>query len=155
MQHETYQGRFGTCYIPKDEYKEGIRKATRNALIILALATIATLAWAKKDPQLSCLAEVVWRESRGEHWSGKLEVMRVVQNRAHQQKKSYCEVVSQKHQFAYRRPHTHDLYHYQFVSFFHRIPLQLTTSTHFHNHQVKPNWKLTPTKTIGNHTFYK
>lgn len=154
MQHETYQGRFGTCYIPTNEYKEGVRKSLRNAVIILALSLLATLAFAK-DPQLSCLAEVVYREARGEPWRGKLEVLRVVQNRARQQNKTYCEVVSQPFQFAYRRPHTHDLYHYQFVLFFHRVPLQLTTSTHFHNHSVKPNWKLTPTKTIGNHQFYK
>lgn len=154
MQHETYQGRLGTCYVDSETYRTGIRKAVRNALIILAVSTFATLAFSK-DPQLSCLAEVVYREARGEPWRGKLEVLRVIQNRAAQQGKTYCEVVQQKNQFAYRKPHQHDLYHYQFVSFFHRVPLHLTTSTHFHNHTVNPRWNLTPTKKIGNHQFYK
>lgn len=154
MYRETYQGRLGTCYVDSETYQTGFKMAVRNVIVMLALATLATVALAK-DPQLSCLAEVVYREARGEPWRGKLEVLRVVQNRAHQQNKTYCQVVRQKHQFAYRVPHTHDLYHYQFVAFFHQVPLQLTPSTHFHNHQVNPNWKLTPTKTIGNHTFYK
>ena len=154
MQHETYQGRWGTCYVDNQTYQTGIKTALRNGVALLALSLLTTLALAK-DPQLSCLAEVVYREARGEPWRGKLEVLRVVQNRARQTNKSYCQVVSQKHQFAYKIPHTHDLYHYDFVVFFHTFPLHPTNSTHFHNHTVHPRWNLTPTKTIGSHTFYK
>ncbi len=109
---------------------------------------------------LLCLALVVHNESKGELELGKHAVGHTVLNRAEKHNKSICKVVYEPGQY-YTKPvnKKHESWE-DSVSIAKRIlngKIKDPTNgaTHFHNHQVKPKWKLKRTKRIGKHTFYR
>jgi len=136
------------------------------AVLLLTIAT-ATAANDKLDlvdysTSVKCLAEVIYRESRGEPLRGKLAVGKVVINRVQHPKypKTICKVIFQPGQFSwvstfktYKAPEefrqiarsmlagTQDLHDFK--------------ATHFHARYVAPRWRLKRTAIIGNHIFYQ
>ena len=100
---------------------------------------------------VTCLAYVLYHESRGESIQGKLWVAKGGGD--------ICKTIYKPHQFPWTKyPHTYDRYHYTLANIILTNPhfLPKTQATHFHNHTVKPNWSdLCLIKRIGNHFFYK
>jgi len=109
-----------------------------------------------------CMAEAIYRESRGEPYRGQLAVGQVVVNRVKHRlyPNSICEVIFQKGQFPWANKFDgfkatqpfmfladlvlsgkHELAHFK--------------ATHFHATYVNPRWNLKKVTQIGNHIFYK
>lgn len=137
------------------------------ASILLCIATVTSaneqVNLVEYSNNVKCLAEVIYRESRGEPFRGKLAVGKVVMNRVNHPKypKTVCKVIFQPGQFSwvstfktFKAPEefrqiakvildgTHDL--------------QDFNATHFHARYVAPRWQhLKRIAIIGNHIFYK
>lgn len=111
---------------------------------------------------VKCLAEVMYRESRGEPHIGKLAVAKVVMNRVHHPKypKTVCKVIFQDRQFSW----VSKFKHFKHTEEFRQIArdflagnhnLHNFNATHFHARYVAPRWRLKRTAIIGNHIFYQ
>jgi len=130
----------------------------------------ATSADGELSPELACLAQAVYFESRGEPLAGQLAVARVIVNRSASPlfPDDYCSVVTQKSQFSFVRGG--------------RIPAPNTASDawarakkiariahqdlwasaaddalFFHAEHVRPRWanRKTARATIDSHIFYR
>lgn len=113
---------------------------------------------------ITCLAETIYRESRGEPLRGKLAVGQVVVNRAKHSEypDNICAVVFQKAQFSWTKGFKRFVapnYYRQLATKILKGTHELAqfNATHFHARSVSPHWKsnLTKVATIGNHIFYK
>ena len=107
-----------------------------------------------------CLALVIHNESRGEPKQGKAAVAHVVLNRAKTHDK-VCKTVHSKGQF-YTKPvknKSSKAWVDSKVLAKKVLSKQIKDPTkgakYFHNHTVKPKWKLKRVGKIGKHTFYK
>lgn len=110
-----------------------------------------------------CLAEAIWRESRGETLQGQIAVAKVVLNRvAHDDyPDTVCRVVFQPYQFTWSKTWKGWRYDRHSLTVASTVlagnhNLKNFKATHFHS-GPQPDWakKLTPYKKIGNHVFYK
>ena len=75
-----------------------ILTVTFLTLLLLVMATFtpaATILVVSKndDPNLRCLAQAVYFESRGEPFSGQIAVAQVVHNRVVEKEMTYCQIV--------------------------------------------------------------
>ena len=122
------------------------------------------------SPDMQCLAQAVYFESRGEPLSGQLAVAQVVINRAESSlfPDDYCSVVTQRAQFSFVRagaipaPKTSSAA-WQKAKAIARIAHQdlwhseADDALYFHAHSVKPRWARSKTAraTIDSHIFYR
>jgi len=137
----------------------------------MTLATILTAALLSQ--QTHCLATTVYREARGESYSGQVAVALVVRNRVLSDKfpDTPCQVMVQPRQFAFVSHDLHladpmdgvawetDLRASQDVLAMpiHAYERPMQNSLYFHSGN-KPLWdftKLEEVVTIGEHTFYR
>ena len=132
---------------------------------ILLLTFISTTAISESSAHIRerrCMAEAIYRESRGEPYKGQLAVGQVVLNRVkhHIYPNSICEVIFQKGQF----PWTNKFDGFKATQPFLKMAdlvlsgkheLSTFKATHFHATSVNPKWKLIKVARIGNHIFYK
>jgi spore germination cell wall hydrolase CwlJ-like protein len=111
---------------------------------------------------LSCLAENIYREARGEPFIGKLAVANVTLNRVKHPDypKSICKVVFQPYQFSwttdFKKPEA-DKESYAIARMaINGYTINKFDAIYFHAKYVKPHWRNTvKVATIGNHIFYK
>lgn len=132
---------------------------------IFVLWTLVNTAHAKTtayEKRVKCLAEVVYREARGETYRGQLAVAQTVINRTRVAifPQDICRVVFQKGQFTWTKGWRNDWRaDYQSTQVA-RVALMGTHSLkdfkalYFHNLDVKPGWNRKKIATIGNHIFY-
>lgn len=139
----------------------------KTLLGVLLFSTVnytAAIDTVKYSNNVTCLAETLYRESRGEPLRGKLAVGQVVVNRVKNSNypDNICAVVFQKAQFSW----TKDFKRFVAPNYYRQLATKIIsgthelshfTATHFHARYVSPRWKnnLTKVATIGNHIFYK
>ena len=157
------------------ELPEAAPEAEQQDLAIAEAASLNQLvasmpASFELSPEMQCLAQAVYFESRGEPLSGQLAVAQVVINRVESGlfPNDYCSVVTQRAQFSFVRggripqPKTsteawrkakaiariahQDLWH-----------SEADDALYFHAHSVKPRWARTKVAraTIDSHIFYR
>lgn len=109
-----------------------------------------------------CLAEVVYREARGEEHRGQLAVAQTVINRTKSAifPNDLCKVVFQPGQFSWTKGWKgdwradYDSYQVARVALMGTHSLRDFKALYFHNQTVNPGWKYKKIATIGNHSFY-
>jgi len=122
------------------------------------------------SPELTCLAQAVYFEARGEDLTGQLAVARVVINRATsgQFPDDYCSVVTQRGQFSFVRggripaPNTSSAA-WQRARAVARVahqdmwPSEVGDSLFFHASHVRPQWaaRRASVARIDSHIFYR
>lgn len=123
---------------------------------------IERLLTMKRD--ITCLAQVIHDEARGEPLQGKIAVGNVVMNRVKTWKRDVCEVVYHQRgkicQFSGmcsgKKPYTNESFRlaFEILNGYHRD--NTNGATYFHANYVKPKWnrQFKKTVTIGNHHFY-
>ncbi len=118
--------------------------------------------------EISCLAENIYHEAKGEDLKGKLAVAQVTINRVNSDKfpNTICDVVYQKKstlcQFSWvcTKNKIDDAEIFEESLIIAKIALKgerimkLEKSLFFHNVNVNPKWKYTFKTKIGNHKFY-
>jgi spore germination cell wall hydrolase CwlJ-like protein len=133
--------------------------------LIMLLFIVNTTAISDTNAQLKdrrCMAEAIYRESRGEPFRGQLAVGQVVLNRT---KHSYfpnniCQVIFQKGQFPWTNKFdgfkaTQPFIYLADIILSGKHELSNFKATHFHATYVNPKWNLRKVEQIGNHIFYK
>ena len=110
----------------------------------------------------ACLAEVVYREARGEPFLGKVAVAHVAINRTknHKFPKTVCRVINQPGQFpwataGYKPSADKESYTIAKMVMDGDLKLDNFDALYFHSKHVNPKWKLNKVATIANHVFYK
>lgn len=117
--------------------------------------------------QMSCLAQAIYFEARGEPLEGQLAVARVVvaRSRSGLFPSSYCGVVLQRRQFSFVRdgmmpqPNTNSWEWRNAVAIAQmahegkRSPVE--GALFYHATYVSPGWNRTPIAQVGNHIFYR
>lgn len=133
--------------------------------IVLLLWSMLNIAEAKQDSynqKVRCLAEAVWRESRGEGYWGQIAVAQVVVNRAksNQFPDNICDVIFQPGQFPWTKgwkgvwkadKHSYEIARKVLAGRHHLKPFN---ALFFHATYVNPNWNRKKLAQIGNHIFY-
>lgn len=117
---------------------------------------------------LSCMAEAIYFEARGESARGQAAVAEVILNRVDSRAfpSSVCGVINQPYQFSYtiggkKRINNKTAYQRALViaeAALSGAPRELTGgATYFHTPAVRPNWsrKFQRTVQIGSHIFYR
>lgn len=135
---------------------------TKNVVILLALITIPQVLMSKTtyNRWVSCIAEAIYQEARGEPKQGRIAVGRVVINRVLDDRypNNPCDVVFEPAQFSWsktwKKPQWDTRSYNDAVESLKGSPN--FNATHFHS-GPKPYWayKLKHVTTIGNHHFYK
>lgn len=132
-------------------------------LILLTLLIPVNQVQALELADVRCLAEAIWRESRGESLQGQIAVGKVVLNRvAHSgYPNTVCKVVFQPYQFSWTKGWKSWRYDYRSLLVASMVlagnhGLKNFKATHFHS-GPQPDWAKTKKiyKKIGNHVFYK
>lgn len=139
---------------------------------ILIMTTVVFILWgmlnvahAKTETynqKLRCLAEAVWRESRGEGYWGQVAVAQVVVNRSRspQFPNDICKVIFQPGQFPWAKnwkgvwKADKQSYYIARKVLHNRHQLQPFDALFFHATYVNPNWNRKRLAQIGNHIFY-
>lgn len=139
-----------------------MKKLLATLVLATVTSTTAVNAESRYFQNLSCMAEVIYRESKGEPYLGQLAVGQVVLNRAKHPlyPNTICEVIFQKGQFEwvskFRKFEAPPQYiRLAKVVLSGKHEMQHFKATHFHANYVNPRWKLKHVATIGNHIFYK
>ena len=142
----------------------------KQLLAAAALFCVTTMGLAATNIDLvdysnsvKCLAEVMYRESRGEPLKGKLAVGKVVMNRVQHPlyPKTICKVIFQPGQFSWvstfrRFKAPEEFRQIAKVILDGNHDLQDFNATHFHARYVAPKWnRLKRIAIIGNHIFYQ
>lgn len=129
-------------------------------LLICAILALHLSANAGND--LKCLAQIVYREARGESRKGQLAVAQVAINRTRSGKfpDNICDVMTQPGQYPWVRKYKITQPDYHSLKIAREVimgehELKDFKATHFHAITVKPNWGFKRVATIGNHIFYK
>jgi spore germination cell wall hydrolase CwlJ-like protein len=139
-------------------------KRTIIGIVLFSCFNFTTAKNVKYENDIICLAETIYRESRGEPYKGKLAVGQVVINRVKHSlyPSNICEVVFQKYQFSWTIGFRRFKATEEFKVLALRIllgshELKTFTATHFHSNYVQPYWgkRLKKVAIIGNHIFYK
>lgn len=130
-------------------------------IILLLGALLSSQTLPSNNPELDCLAKVIYYEARGESEAGKLAVALATLNRVDSPKfpKTVCQVVYQKQQFSWtkKRSQSTAWQGYREIAqkaYDNRDILGEFKATHFHNLRVNPRWKLKRLTKIGKHIFY-
>jgi spore germination cell wall hydrolase CwlJ-like protein len=107
--------------------------------------------------QVTCVAQAIYGEARGESDLGKRAVAHVILNRAKTRKLTPCQVVNQRGQFLYSRRVTYSGADWNKALKIAKNPGSDPTygAMYFHSKSVNPRWKLKLTVRIGNHLFYR
>ena len=133
-------------------------------------ALVATMGASDMSPELTCLAQAVYFEARGEELTGQLAVAQVIINRTESGvfPEDYCSVVAQRGQFSFVRgghipsaPAASPAW--QRARAIARIAHQglwdsgVGESLYFHNSSVRPAWarRKASVARIDSHTFYR
>jgi len=154
---------------PSTEAETPVDTATDDSAVADTLAQLvaATPKPETIDPELRCLAQAVYFESRGESLIGQLAVAHVVINRAQSGRfpKSLCGVVHQKSQFSFvrggRMPAVREGAQWSNAIAIAQIARDGSWKNHapgalfFHARYVSPNWRKTRIAQIDNHIFYR
>ncbi|MGN6289281.1 MAG: cell wall hydrolase [Sphingopyxis terrae] len=154
---------------PSTEAETPVDTATDDSAVADTLAQLvaATPKPETIDPELRCLAQAVYFESRGESLAGQLAVAHVVINRAKSGRfpTTLCGVVHQPSQFSFVRrgkmPAVRNAAQWSNAlaiaeiarddSWQNRAPGALF----FHARYVSPGWRKTRIAQIDNHIFYR
>lgn len=154
---------------PSTEAETPVDTATDDSTVADTLAQLvaATPKPETIDPELRCLAQAVYFESRGESLAGQLAVAHVVINRAKSGRfpTTLCGVVHQPSQFSFVRrgkmPAVRNAAQWSNAlaiaqiarddSWQNRAPGALF----FHARYVSPGWRKTRIAQIDNHIFYR
>lgn len=154
---------------PSTEAETPVDTATDDSAVADTLAQLvaATPKPETIDPELRCLAQAVYFESRGESLAGQLAVAHVVINRAKSGRfpTTLCGVVHQPSQFSFVRrgkmPAVRNAAQWSNAlaiaqiarddSWHNRAPGALF----FHARYVSPGWRKTRIAQIDNHIFYR
>jgi spore germination cell wall hydrolase CwlJ-like protein len=154
---------------PSTEAETPVDTATDDSAVADTLAQLvaATPRPETIDPELRCLAQAVYFESRGESLAGQLAVAHVVINRAKSGRfpTTLCGVVHQPSQFSFVRrgkmPAVRNAAQWSNAlaiaqiarddSWQNRAPGALF----FHARYVSPGWRKTRIAQIDNHIFYR
>ena len=154
---------------PSTEAETPVDTATDDSAVADTLAQLvaATPKPETIDPELRCLAQAVYFESRGESLAGQLAVAHVVINRAKSGRfpTTLCGVVHQPSQFSFVRrgkmPAVRNAVQWSNAlaiaqiarddSWQNRAPGALF----FHARYVSPGWRKTRIGQIDNHIFYR
>jgi spore germination cell wall hydrolase CwlJ-like protein len=154
---------------PSTEAETPVDTATDDSAVADTLAQLvaATPKPETIDPELRCLAQAVYFESRGESLAGQLAVAHVVINRAKSGRfpTTLCGVVHQPSQFSFVRrgkmPAVRNAVQWSNAlaiaqiarddSWQNRAPGALF----FHARYVSPGWRKTRIAQIDNHIFYR
>ena len=155
--------------VPSTEAETPVDIATDDSAVADTLAQLvaATPKPETIDPELRCLAQAVYFESRGESLAGQLAVAHVVINRAKSGRfpTTLCGVVHQPSQFSFVRrgkmPAVRNAVQWSNAlaiaqiarddSWQNRAPGALF----FHARYVSPGWRKTRIAQIDNHIFYR
>ena len=141
-----------------------MKTTLRHLLSIAALVTATQAVPAAgvvthyEAKELRCMMSNIYFEARGEPFQGMVAVAKVTLNRA-TTTASVCKEVYRPYQFSWTitkpklpQSFSNDIFHAAHLAL--QSPI---TATHYHAVYVKPYWakKLTRTKQIGQHIFYK
>ena len=154
---------------PSTEAETPVDIATDDSAVADTLAQLvaATPKPETIDPELRCLAQAVYFESRGESLAGQLAVAHVVINRAKSGRfpKSLCGVVHQPSQFSFvrggRMPAVRNGAQWNNAVAIAQIARdgswknQAPGALFFHARYVSPGWRKTRVAAIDNHIFYR
>ena len=154
---------------PSTEAETPVDIATDDSAVADTLAQLvaATPKPETIDPELRCLAQAVYFESRGESLAGQLAVAHVVINRANSGRfpKSLCGVVHQPSQFSFVRggkmPAVRNTGQWNNAVAIAQIARegswknQAPGALFFHARYVSPGWRKTRVASIDNHIFYR
>ena len=116
-------------------------------------------------PEIKCLADNIYFESRGESFKGKLAVAIVTLNRVRSPDypKTICGVVYQRGQFSWTRTKHKVMDFYAWTDSLLAANMAMEDSkvlgnfkaTHYHSTDINPGWKLRKVAKIGKHLFYQ
>ena len=154
---------------PSTEAETPVDTATDDSAVADTLAQLvaATPKPETIDPELRCLAQAVYFESRGESLAGQLAVAHVVINRAKSGRfpRSLCGVVHQPSQFSFvrggRMPAVRNGAQWNNAVAIAQIARdgswknQAPGALFFHARYVSPGWRKTRVAAIDNHIFYR
>lgn len=133
-------------------------------ILLVAGAICAASPVFASSSDKSCLADVIYAESRGESREGQIAVAEVVMNRVESPHfpKTVCGVVRQKGQFAPKSRVSEKTAYKQAKAvaddvYEGRTKDATRGATHFHTPAVRPSWsnRFERTARIGAHIFYK
>jgi len=122
--------------------------------------------YSKDHPEVSCMAENLYHEARGEGVEGKLAVALVTMNRVRHVRwpNSVCEVVYEPYQFSWTHQDvTIDPIEHRSWEQSQQIAIEVLNRehvndmigvTHYHATYVNSIWGLTQVAQVGNHVFY-
>ena len=154
---------------PSTEAETPVDTATDDSTVADTLAQLvaATPKPETIDPELRCLAQAVYFESRGESLAGQLAVAHVVINRAKSGRfpTTLCGVVHQPSQFSFvrdgRMPAVRNGAQWNNAVAIAQIARdgswknQAPGALFFHARYVSPGWRKTRIAQIDNHIFYR
>ncbi|AMU94545.1 MAG TPA: cell wall hydrolase [Sphingopyxis sp.] len=154
---------------PSTEAETPVDTATDDSAVADTLAQLvaATPKPETIDPELRCLAQAVYFESRGESLAGQLAVAHVVINRAKSGRfpTSLCGVVHQPSQFSFVRrgkmPAVRNAGQWSNAIAIAQIARdgswqnKAPGALFFHARYVSPGWRKTRIAQIDNHIFYR
>lgn len=132
------------------------------AAVLLSLVYHDSIAETYRE-KVQCLSEVIYQESRGESYTGKLAVAQTVLNRTKHKSfpNTICKVVFQKGQFSWtttwNQSWNADRTSTQVakVALMGSHSLKNFPALYFHNTSVNPRWGRQYLTTIDNHVFYR
>lgn len=137
----------------------------RWLLAILLLAATIPLAIPAKVvyrpvADSTCLAWVIYDESRGEPLRGSKAVYDVVKHRMKERSLTACQVVAEAHQFSGYKPGVFEkitpemLTRYELVA---KMAPVVPSCSYFHANYVHPLWRLKMKRcgAVGKHIFYR
>lgn len=153
--------------VPETPAEDAIQPSNAASLREL-VGTIDTQG--EMNREMTCLAQAVYFESRGEPLDGQLAVARVIINRAESDQfpDDYCSVVTQRSQFSFVRGGRIPTPNQNSDAWNHAVAIARIAhrdlwesaagdSLYFHATHVRPRWagRMTARATIDNHIFYR
>lgn len=112
--------------------------------------------------EVSCLAQIIYKEARGEPYLGKLAVASVAINRTKTGTfpNTICEVMRQPGQFTWYAATQSFKFNLESLHIatnmvYDNLSLKGFDALYFHAKRVNPSWGFKKVVTIGNHIFYK
>lgn len=108
-------------------------------------------------PQIVCIAQVIYAESRGENELGQRAIAHVILNRSKKLHKPPCVIVRQPGQFSIKFQKKYSGKSWKQAWTYANYPGKDPTggASFFKHIKCKVQWKLKLTTVIGNHAFYK
>ena len=135
----------------------GLKHFTPSHMVIIT----KSLTIVRADSQVNCMVRTAIAEAENQTVDAKVGVMYTIQNRAKQQRKSYCSIVNAPSQFSHRRIRGHQAYKEMYALaegvISGRIKDTTNGATFFHDDSLKKNPFRKTVKTIklDNMVFYR